>query len=138
MKQILAVVLMCALPLSSRAQVVDNFKAHTEYLASDELGGRGTGSKDIRLAAEYIAGQFKLIGLQPVADQSYYQQFPIPGQIEIEATDDRARARAFAVADVCLRTTRRQRNCNETGCKDGCPVHVRSPCVSDLPRHPSR
>ena len=33
MKQILAVVLMCALPLSSRAQVVDNFKAHTEYLA---------------------------------------------------------------------------------------------------------
>ncbi len=76
---------MCALPLSSRAQVVDNFKAHTEYLASDELGGRGTGSKDIRLAAEYIAGQFKSIGLQPIADQSYYQQFPIPGQIEIEA-----------------------------------------------------
>jgi len=85
MKQILAVALMCALPLSSRAQVVDNFKAHTEYLASDELGGRGTGSKDIRLAVEYIAGQFKLIGLQPIADQSYYQQFPIPGQIEIEA-----------------------------------------------------
>ena len=85
MKQILAVALMCALPLSSRAQVVDNFKAHTEYLASDELGGRGTGSKDIRLAAEYIAGQFKSIGLQPIADHSYYQQFAIPGQSEIEA-----------------------------------------------------
>ena len=39
MKQILAAALVCALPLSSRAQVVDNFKAHTGYLASDELGG---------------------------------------------------------------------------------------------------
>ncbi len=37
------VTLMCALPSSSRAQVVDNFKAHTEYLALDELRGRGTG-----------------------------------------------------------------------------------------------
>ncbi|MBN4080770.1 M20/M25/M40 family metallo-hydrolase [Caldithrix abyssi] len=85
MKQILAVTLMYALPLCSRAQVVDNFKAHTEYLASDELGGRGTGSKHIRLAAEYIAGQFKSIGLQPIADQSYYQQLPIPGQSELAA-----------------------------------------------------
>ena len=85
MNQILAVVLMCVLPLSSRAQVVDNFKTHTEYLASDELRGRGTGSKEIRLAAEYIAGQFKSIGLQPMADQSYFQQFPIPGQSEMEA-----------------------------------------------------
>jgi len=81
----LVVILMCAPPLSSHAQVVDNFKAHTEYLASDELGGRGTGSKDIRLAAEYIAGQFKSIGLQPIADHSYYQQFRISDQSEIEA-----------------------------------------------------
>ncbi|MFQ5683767.1 MAG: M20/M25/M40 family metallo-hydrolase [Candidatus Binatia bacterium] len=85
MKLTLAVVLMCALPLGSRAQVVENFKAHTEYLASDELGGRGTGSKDIRLAAEYIARQFKSIGLQPIANRSYYQQFPIPGQTKAEA-----------------------------------------------------
>jgi len=85
MKQILAIALICVLPLNSRAQLVDNFKAHTEYLASDELRGRGTGSKDIRLAAEYIAGQFKSIGLQPITDQSYYQQVPIPGQSEIEA-----------------------------------------------------
>ncbi len=85
MKQLLAVILMCAVPLSTRAQVIDNFNTHTEYLASDELGGRETGSKHICFAAEYKAGQFKSIGLQQNAEQSYYQQFPIPGQSEIKA-----------------------------------------------------
>lgn len=85
MKHILSLVLMCTLSVCVRAQVVDNFKSHTEYLASDELKGRGTGSKEIHLAAQYIAGQFKSIGLQPLANKSYYQLFPVPGQSEMES-----------------------------------------------------
>ncbi len=54
------------------------FQAHVAYLASDELEGRGVGSKGIELAAEYIAGEFKRIGLEPAGEnKSYFQTFPI-------------------------------------------------------------
>ena len=66
---------ICLITLNSHAQLVDNFKAHTIYLSSDELKGRGTGSEGIKLAAEYISSQFKSIGLQPLADKSYFQYF---------------------------------------------------------------
>ena len=52
MKHLLAVILTIALPLIGHGQVVENFKAHTQFLASDEMGGRGVGSVGIRLAAE--------------------------------------------------------------------------------------
>jgi Tol biopolymer transport system component len=44
-----------------------------EYLASDSLEGRMTGSKGIEAAASYISGQFKGIGLQPVAGLPDYK-----------------------------------------------------------------
>jgi hypothetical protein len=46
------------------------------YLASDELEGRGVGSKGLDLAAAYIAGQFKEDGLRPLPGlDGYYQSF---------------------------------------------------------------
>jgi Zn-dependent M28 family amino/carboxypeptidase len=46
------------------------------YLASDELEGRGVGSKGLDLAAEYIATQFKADGLTPLPGlDGYYQPF---------------------------------------------------------------
>ncbi len=54
------------------------FQKHIEYLASDELEGRGVGSKGIEASAEYIAAQFKEAGLAPAgADGTYFQPFPI-------------------------------------------------------------
>lgn len=47
----LAVALLSVLSVSADAQVLDDFKSHVDYLASDELRGRGTGSDDIRRAA---------------------------------------------------------------------------------------
>ena len=38
---------------------VERLKKDLAYLASDELGGRGTGSKEIDVAADYVAAQFK-------------------------------------------------------------------------------
>lgn len=38
---------------------------HVSYLASDKLKGRGTGTEEERKAADYIAKQFKKIGLAP-------------------------------------------------------------------------
>ncbi|MDX1911012.1 MAG: M20/M25/M40 family metallo-hydrolase [Saprospiraceae bacterium] len=51
-------------------------RKHVTYLASDKLKGRGTGTPEERKAAEYIAGQFRKIGLAPKGDQkTYFHQF---------------------------------------------------------------
>ena len=46
---------------------------HIEYLASDELTGRETGSEGHRKAAQYIAAAFKRAGLKPGGTQGYLQ-----------------------------------------------------------------
>ena len=44
----------------------DNLRAHVSFLASDALAGRPTPSKELDTAAEYIASQFRSMGLDPV------------------------------------------------------------------------
>ena len=39
---------------------------HIKYLASDEMNGRRTGTPGGDMAAEYIAAEFKRLGLEPV------------------------------------------------------------------------
>ncbi len=58
-------------------------KQHIYYLASDELKGRDTGSKEIHEAAEYIENEFKEYGLTPLFDNSYFQEFPFIAKIEL-------------------------------------------------------
>lgn len=58
--------------LAAFAAAAQNFdetrlRKHIGYLASDELQGRGTGSEGERKAADYIAGQFREIGLRPLS-----------------------------------------------------------------------
>jgi len=58
------------------SELTDRFQAHINYLASDELEGRGVGSRGIELAAEYIAKQFTSIGLEPAGENGgYFQAF---------------------------------------------------------------
>ena len=45
--------------------------SHIRFLASDLLEGRGTPSRGLDLAAEYIASQFQSIGLAPVSEKGY-------------------------------------------------------------------
>ena len=53
-----------------------NLRKHITFLASDKLKGRGTGTKEERKAAEYLAKQFKQIGLQPKGDDgTYFHRF---------------------------------------------------------------
>ncbi len=44
-------------------------------LASDEMRGRKTGTPEIEKAAQFIAGEFKRAGLQPVNGDNYLQEF---------------------------------------------------------------
>jgi len=50
-----------------------SLRKHLEYIASDELGGRDTPSPGLDLAADYIAKQFRVAGLEPVGDDGYFQ-----------------------------------------------------------------
>jgi hypothetical protein len=60
---------------------IDSYKSHLEYLGSDSLEGRGTGTRGGKLAAEYIARKFAEIGLEPALNGSYYQNIPLHGII---------------------------------------------------------
>ena len=51
----------------------DSLRGHLSFLASDLLEGRGTPSKGLDLAAEYIAAQFRRAGLEPIGDDGYFQ-----------------------------------------------------------------
>ena len=58
----------------------DLLRAHTRFLASDFMEGRGTASKGGALAMAYIATQFEAYGLKPgAADGSWYQNFDVVG-----------------------------------------------------------
>ena len=50
---------------------------HVEYLASDSLKGRRTGTEGEALAADYIASAFQRAGLQPRGTEGYLQPFPV-------------------------------------------------------------
>lgn len=52
-----------------------NVEKHISYLASDELKGRGTGTKDEQKAAQYIATFFNDLGLQPKGTNGFEQPF---------------------------------------------------------------
>ena len=47
-------------------------ESHVTYLASDEMGGRETGSEELVKAAEYVAGRFKAAGLKAIGDDGTY------------------------------------------------------------------
>ena len=48
-------------------------KADVSFLASDALEGRGTPSRGLEVAAEFIASQFRRAGLEPAGDDGYFQ-----------------------------------------------------------------
>ncbi len=53
-------------------------RAHVRFLASDLLEGRGPGQRGGKLAAEYVATQLALYGLEPFGDNgSYFQNVPM-------------------------------------------------------------
>lgn len=51
----------------------DGLKGNLSFLSSDLLEGRGTPSRGLDLAAEYIAAQFRKAGLAPAVGDSYFQ-----------------------------------------------------------------
>lgn len=55
----------------------ENLMESVNYLASEELNGRLSGSEGFDKAAEYVAGLFKEYKLEPLGDAGYFQYFGI-------------------------------------------------------------
>jgi Zn-dependent M28 family amino/carboxypeptidase len=56
----------------------EHMKAHITFLASDLLEGRDSGSPGFDIAAEYVASQFRQLGLTPAGDNgTYFQKVPL-------------------------------------------------------------
>src|SRR5688500_18670867 len=74
-KTLFAALIVLAAVLSLRAQqaAIDRWWSSVAYLAGDRMQGRQTGSKEHREAANYIADQFKKVGLKPGAGGEYLQ-----------------------------------------------------------------
>ena len=80
---------MTGLPPAARVAAAsidpEKIRAHVRFLSLDLLEGRGPGTRGAELAAEYIATQFALDGLEPAGDKgTYFQQVPLVAVHTIE------------------------------------------------------
>ncbi len=73
----------------------EKIRAHVRFLSLDLLEGRGPGTRGGELAAEYIATQFALAGVEPAGDNgTYFQRVPL---YAVHTLEDKTRF-AFAPA----------------------------------------
>lgn len=74
-------------PAFSEARLLE----HVRYLAAPEREGRGLGTRGLEASQQYLAGQFRSIGLKPAStDGSYLQAFeaiPAPGKRAVRASN---------------------------------------------------
>ncbi len=73
-----ALFVLAALHLSAAAGIDSSvYLEDVRSLASERLQGRATGTPGLEKAAEYIARQFRSMGLRPPAGNDYYQAFRV-------------------------------------------------------------
>ena len=78
----LVLILLLAGVAGAQAGPVEGWRirAHTRFLASDIMEGRGVGVRGEQLATEYLATQLALSGVKPAGDNgTYFQRVPLVG-----------------------------------------------------------
>lgn len=88
------------LPAGARAAAAtidaEKIRAHVRFLSLDLLEGRGPGTRGGELAAEYIATQFALAGVEPAGDNgTYFQKVPL---YAVHTVEDKTKF-SFVLAD---------------------------------------
>lgn len=69
---------LLATPAERQSEAVERYMEHVRFLASPEMRGRGPGMPELDEAADYIAGRFRELGLQPAGDDgSFLQPFEV-------------------------------------------------------------
>ena len=66
-----------AQPANVRPITTNEIDGHLRFLSSDLLEGRAPATRGGRLAAEYIASQLRIAGVEAGGDSSYFQRVPI-------------------------------------------------------------
>ena len=84
---------IAGLPKGARAAAAtidpEKIRAHVRFLSLDLLEGRGPGKRGAELAAEYIATQFALSGVEPAGDNgTYFQAVPL---VAVHTIDDKTK-----------------------------------------------
>jgi hypothetical protein len=75
-------------------------RGHIEFLASDMLEGRETGTRGFDIAAEYVASRYRAIGLQPASEKGWFQQVPFVANL----VDEKASTLSINGQSFALRT----------------------------------
>ena len=83
--------------LPSDVIVESTVRAHMEFLASDAMNGRGSGSRDEWITATYIAAQMRRDGLEPLGDAGDFVQTVAIARTEVVGDP------VFAIGGVALR-----------------------------------
>ena len=69
----------------SETEFIQRMKEHVEFLARDEMRGRGPGDSANQIVTRYIAEEFRKAGLiNSHANRSYFQSFTRPDTNTIE------------------------------------------------------
>ncbi|HWB84568.1 MAG TPA: M28 family peptidase [Bryobacteraceae bacterium] len=82
MMKSIGIMVIAVLPILAQEGSIsaDHIRAHTQFLSSDLLEGRGPGTRGGQLASQYIATQFALAGALPAGDNgTYFQRVPLIG-----------------------------------------------------------
>ncbi len=75
----------CSVLLAAPTSIApDAILEHIKFLSSDDLKGRGDGSPELEVAAEYVAKQFKAVGLQPGGTSNeWFQPFALDAGLTV-------------------------------------------------------
>jgi hypothetical protein len=89
--------ILCAFsPIAAAAPASPDEKAlqaHMEFLASDLIEGRESGTRGYDISALYVASQFRTMGLKPAGTDGYRHVVPlrisriVPGSVKLRLTD---------------------------------------------------
>ena len=108
MRRVLLLVLLLTVSARGASPAVDadRLLEHIKFLASDELKGRASGSPELERAADYIAQQFKDIGLKPGGDDgTWFEPFELTAGVTVGAGNslvisDKTRSVRFTIGST--------------------------------------
>ena len=88
---------------STVAISAEDIQYHINYLASDELEGRKSGTSGCDAAAEYIASEFNRYGIEPFGDSgTYFQKFDLVGGIKLGRKNELQLSRGAADSSLTV------------------------------------
>ena len=71
------------------SSIQQRLKSDLEYLASDQMRGRGIGTPELDQAAEYVRDAFAAAGLQlAIYDDGPFQSVKLPGRVKLGAPEE--------------------------------------------------